>query len=66
MPRHKRLAARYIALRVYRAVVKRVPSLMFMVVILTLFALAFSRLDAIQRECGRPDMRYAQTSFEIR
>lgn len=59
MPRNKRLALRYLYLRVYRAAVKRKPSIMFMVVILTLFALAFSRMEAIRRECYRPNVRYA-------
>lgn len=64
MPHDPRLAIRYVCLLMYRAVVKRIPSLMFAVVVLALFALAFSRLDAIRSECNNPHLQYAMMHSE--
>lgn len=63
MLRNPKRAARRAALVLIRFTVKRRPSLIFLAVILTLFALAFSRIEAVRRECFNPNIQYAKESY---
>lgn len=63
MLRNPKRTARRATLLLARFIVKSRPSLIFVVVILTLFALAFSRIEAVRNECFNPHIQYAKNTY---